>query len=393
MKNYILTGCDSHDKSMLLKIAHNDGAPQMRSFGSDREGRQKMTEHLKRCAKEVGGAEIVFGYEASGQGFGLYDDLKEAGIRCLVLAPTNLPRSPKSERDKTDEKDAQRVLDEIRAHVLAGKELSSVWVPDPQTRDDREVVRSRLDAAEKLSAIRIQIQSLLKRNDLRRPRGVSAPWTKPFRAWLLGLSKAPSALEAGARTALSSLLRQVEFLEEEVERLDQEVDRLSQTQRYREPVLELRKLKGVGVLTAMVFLTEMGDMARFCNRRQIGAYLGLAPTTYESGEAQDRKGHITHFGPWRVRRVLCQAFWCRMRTDAKEKAWFERWAQKHPKRKKVGVVAGMRRLGVRMWHRAFEAQQRQPHLFPPSVPPKGGDASLRPPQGAEAEALAGAPPD
>lgn len=393
MRNYILVGCDLHEKSMLLKIAHNDGAPQTRSFGADREARQKMAGCLKRCAHEVGGAQIVFGYEASGQGFGLYDDLQEAGIRCVVLAPTNLPRSPKSERDKTDEKDAQRVLDEIRAHVLAGKALSSVWVPDPQTRDDREPVRSRLDAADKLSAVRIQIQALLKRHDLRRPRGVTPPWTRRFQAWVLGLSKAPSPLEPGARAALASLLRQLEFLDQEVDLLEQEVVGLAQTERYRPGVLELRKLKGVGILTAMVFLTEVGDMARFCNRRQIGAYLGLAPTAYESGQAEDRKGHITHFGPWRVRRVLCQAFWCRMRTDAQEKAWFERWAKHHPKRKKVGVVAGMRRLGVRMWHRAWEAQPRQRHPIPPSVPPEGGDASLGPRHRVGAETLAGAPAD
>ena len=393
MRNYILVGCDLHDKRMLLKVAHNDGTPQTRSFGTDREGREKMVEHLKGRAREAGGAEVVFGYEASGAGFGLYDDLKEAGIRCHVLAPTNLPRSPKSERDKNDEKDAQRVLDEIRAHVLAGKTLSSVWVPDPQTRDDREIVRGRLDAADKVSAVRIQIQALLKRQDVRRPPGVTGAWTQRFRAWLAGLSKAPSPLGAGARTALASLLRQREFLDQEVDRLEQEVVRLAETERYREAVLELRTLKGVGILTAMVFLTEVGDMGRFCNRRQIGAYLGLAPTAYESGEAQDRKGHITHFGPWRVRRVLCQAFWCRMRTDAKEKAWFEHWGKDHPKRKKVGVVAGMRRLGVRMWHRAWEVQQRRRVGSPPPVPPEGGSASLRPRHWIPEDALAGAPAD
>ena len=42
------------------------------------------------------------------------------------------------------------------------------------------------------------------------------------------------------------------------------------------------------MLTALVFLTEMGDLARFANRRQIGAYLGLVPRSYESGAAGDR---------------------------------------------------------------------------------------------------------
>jgi transposase len=42
MDNYILTGCDLHDNSMVLKIAHNDQAPYERRFGGDLEARQKM---------------------------------------------------------------------------------------------------------------------------------------------------------------------------------------------------------------------------------------------------------------------------------------------------------------------------------------------------------------
>jgi hypothetical protein len=44
-----------------------------------------------------------------------------------------------------------------------------VWIPDAQTRDDRELVRLRLDLAEKSTGIKAQVQSLLKRNNLKRP--------------------------------------------------------------------------------------------------------------------------------------------------------------------------------------------------------------------------------
>ena len=64
---------------------------------------------------------------------------------------------------------------------------------------------------------------------------------------------------------------------------------------------------GVGVLTAMVYLTEMGDLKRFCNRRQVASYVGLVPSMMESCKSGERKGHITHQGSFRVRKVLCQA--------------------------------------------------------------------------------------
>jgi transposase len=94
----------------------------------------------------------------------------------------------------------------------------------------------------------------------------------------------------------------------------------------------------------------MGDLSRFSNRKQIGAYLGLAPSSNETGETGDRKGHITHQGSARVRYILCQMVWNRMRFDPDEKAAYERIVAKNPKHKKIAVVAGMRRLAIKMWH-------------------------------------------
>jgi transposase len=99
----------------------------------------------------------------------------------------------------------------------------------------------------------------------------------------------------------------------------------------------------------------VGDLRRFANRRQISAYLGLVPRSYESGDQQDRKGHITRQGPARVRRVLCQAAWSRIPEDRVDHAAYQRIVTKNPKHKKIAVVAMMRRLAVQMWHRGQQA--------------------------------------
>lgn len=359
MGKCIMVGCDLHDKNMLLKIAQGRGKAVKRSYRNDASGRRAMITALKKRASAAGGAKIIFAYEASGLGFGLYDELTEAGIKCYVLAPTKIAKSVKSRRSKTDEKDADAILDILRAHVLAGNELPAVWVPDPQTRDDREVVRARLDAAQKLTGLKSQIKTLLKRNGVAKPAGAGKGWTKGYRAWLRGLLGGGSPLRRGAQVGLGTLLRQLEFIEEEIALLDREVAALGETPRYLRSVRMMNYLKGVGVLTAMVFLTEMGDMSRFSNRRQVGSYLGLAPSIHESGESNDRKGHITHHGNARVRKVLCQATWSRVRTDSNEKAVYERIAAKNPKHKKIAVVAAMRRLAIRLWHIGLRSQVRE----------------------------------
>lgn len=375
MSQPIMVACDLHDKTMVLKLAVGTERPEKMTLANTTSGRQKLIAELRQRAAALEGAKVMFAYEASGLGFGLYDELSAAGIECHVLAPTCIARSVRQRRNKTDERDADQILEVLRGHVLAGNRLPQVWIPDHQTRDDRELLRMRLDVAEKITRIKAQVRTLLKRNHTRRPEGLGDGWTVPFRAWLAQWTKAQGGWKSGVREALASLLRQLESLEKELKRLNKAVLKLASEKRYAATLDRMvLELKGVGYLTALVFLTEVGDLARFANRRQIAAYLGLAPAADESGDRNDAKGHITHQGPSRVRKLLCQAVWSRVRTDPEEAAVYARLVAKNPKHKKIAIVAGMRRLAIRMWHsgqRAAAAQEDggRDHQAPRSLPP------------------------
>ena len=364
MCKHIMIGADVHDKSMLLMIAEGRGTQEKRSFANDAAGRKAMVALLESRARQAGHAKVSFAYEASCLGFGLCDMLLDSGFECHVLAPTNIARPAHHRRRKTDEKDAKLILEVLRGHLLAGNRLPSVWIPDPKTRDDREIVRARIDATEKLTALKAQVRTLLKRNGLVKPPMIGKGWTKAYRAWLRGLLRAGGPAKYGARVALGSFLRQMAAIEEEIGELDSELEAMLGTLRYAEPARALMGLKGVGRVTALVFLTELGDMGRFRNRKQVGAFLGLVPSSNESGESGERKGHITRQGPWRVRRVLCQATWARIRTNAPSEAVYRRIERRNPKHKKIAVVAVMRRLGIRMWRVALQAQRRASSLAP-----------------------------
>ena len=80
--------------------------------------------------------------------------------------------------------------------------------------------------------------------------------------------------------------------------------------------------------------------------------MGLVPSTFESGDIDDRKGRITRDGPYRLRSVLNQSFWAHLKHDGELRVVYDRIVEKNPKRKKKAVVACMRRLGIRMWHTA-----------------------------------------
>jgi transposase len=231
--------------------------------------------------------------------------------------------------------------------------MPSVWVPDYQTRDDRELVRRRLAVAEDKAKTQTRIRWLLKSNGVE--SCPAKPWTTGYGRWLEEL--AGGGLPPGAAAALGSLVRQWRWLAGEIERLDAQVLALSATARYAPLVSALCRRKGVGVLTAMVFLAEMGDLRRFANRQQVGSYLGLVPSSFETGEGADRKSHITGQGPSRVRKVLCQAQWSRLGSDPVERAVYERLVAKNPKHKKIALVARMRVLAVTLWHDGLKAME------------------------------------
>lgn len=369
MNQITIVGCDLHDRSMLLRLAAGMNEPQQRSFANDWEGRDAMVQHLIDFARRHGSDRIVFVYEASGQGYGLYDLLTDQGIECYVLSPTHLPKSAKQKRNKTDAKDAQMLLEKARAHVLAGNELPIVWTPPQALRNDRELVRARLETAGAGTTVKLQILSLLKRHGMA-PKTHS--WTRKFHRWL---AEQAARLPEVVAPVLTSLLARLEVLEQQILQLDRQLRKLSLSERYRAPCEALRKLRGVGLLTALVFLTEMGDLSRFPNRRTVAAYLGLTPAADESGDHSDRKGHITRQGPSRIRKVLCQAAWTSVRVDSAVRAAWLRIRGDRPQRGKKAVVAIMRQLGIRMWHVGLAAGVSSELAARPIPPPRWREAA------------------
>ncbi len=349
MSKVIMIGCDLHDRSLLIRFAVDQGQPQEASFSNDALGRRLLIERLQQLAEQEGAERIVFAYEASGQGYGLSDWLDQHGVECYVLSPTHLPKTPKSVKHKTDSRDAQMLLEQVRGFVLAGNPLPLVWTPPPRLRDDRELLRARIDAGDDTTRIKLQILSMLKRYGVLKPAWYTTRWSKRFVQWL---RETAAGMDDVVAPVLESLIERYELYQAEQHALDQAIGRLSKTDRYRAGCQELRQLPGVGLLTAMTFLTEMGDLQRFHNRREVAAYLGLCPASFESGEADDRKGRITRQGPARLRKLLCQAAWVAVRDCQDTAAAYHRIKGGKSNRTKKALVAVMRRLAIVMWHRA-----------------------------------------
>jgi transposase len=348
----IFCAIDLHQRSMLAGVAIGRGELSFRELDSDESsGVVELIGWLHGLERKTGGRVWVT-YEASGSGFRLADALGDEGFEVSVLAPTRLPVSAKSRTSKTDKRDVIRLHEVLRGHVLAGNELPSVWIPPAELRDDREIVRRRLDLKDQQTRVKNQIHGLLRRYGLKRPAEIKTNWTQKYLRWL---DQVAGDLGAGAGQLLRSLLREFSFFESETAELDRAVRELAETERYRDQARALTQIVGVGTLSAMVFLTELGDLERFPNRRALANYTGLTPRTYESGEDDDHKGHISKQGPARVRKILNQAAWSVVRCNGRQREWFQTRKSRGKSSKKL-ITAEMRRLAIYMWHVALDAK-------------------------------------
>jgi len=75
------------------------------------------------------------------------------------------------------------------------------------------------------------------------------------------------------------------------------------------PLVEaLRAMRGLDMISAVVFMATIGDLGRFETPRQLMAYLGLVPSEHSSGNSV-RRGGITKAGSGEARRMLVEAAW------------------------------------------------------------------------------------
>ena len=346
----IMVGIDMHVKTLVCEIGHGKKAPKKKTFTNETIGHYRLMDYIDEQKQIHNASDVLVAYEASGLGYVLYDKFNEKGYSCAILAPTELKRSATGFKKKRDKKDAHDIYETVRGHVLAGNQLHDVWVPDKNLRAERDVVRSLHDLSEKITQVKNQVQTLLKKYGIRRPEKIDS-WTKAFMFWLEDIGKKQSK---EFRICLHSFLRQISFLTDEKKYIEKEVKAIADKPKFKKVYEKLMEVPGVGVRTAMTFLTEIGDVTRFNNRREIGSYMGLTPSTNESGDADDRKGRITRSGPYRLRSILNQAVWIHLRFCGEEKVAYDRIATRNPKHKKKAVVACMRRLGIKLWHIACD---------------------------------------
>lgn len=236
-------------------------------------------------------------YEAGPTGFELARALEQAGVGCVVAAPSKIER-PAGDRVKTDRRDAERL---VRLLMIDG--LAAVRVPGPEEEALRDLVRAREALRRDLMCARHRVSKLLLRYGVRFEDPHST-WTDRHRRWLSTITLAQDATQ----TTLTDYVGAVDALVIRRQTLDAQIEQFWPVSPLAATISRLRCLRGIDTLTAVGLAVEIGDFARFDRASQLAAYLGLVPREYSSGETR-QQGAITKTGSRHARRLLTEAAW------------------------------------------------------------------------------------
>lgn len=339
-KRIIWIGLDVHAASIAL-ARFDEGATN--PITSELSNERKLIERtFKKLAAE---GELRVCYEAGPCGYEVCRQLRAMGIDCVVIAPSLIPSKP-GDRVKTDRRDAVKL-----ARLYRAGELTAVWVPSEDDEAARDVLRTREDARHARTAARHRLQKFLLRHGRRLAK---KGWTQTYWRWVL----AQKFERDNEKLVFEHYVQHVQFLDAQIKHLDEHIAALATSEPFRARVEKLCCLCGIGTLTAMVILAELGDLRRFDHPRQLMSYLGIVPSEHSSGNKQQR-GRITKTGNSHVRRVLIEAAWA-YRHGGRLTAHKQRALAKQPPAVAHIVHTASARLGRR--YRKLVGRGKKPNV-------------------------------
>ncbi len=273
------------------------------------------------------------GLEAGPLSQWLYAAMAEAGLAVELLETRHVRTALKTMPVKTDRNDARGIAQLMRLGWFRPVHCKSM-----EAQETRALLTARKLVQAKLHDLELSLRGIL------RGFGLKVGPTTParFEARIRELVAGHPNLE----TIAASLLAARAALRREFDRFERAVRGLA---RCDTRARLLMSVPGVGAIVALTFAAAIDDPARFKSSKDVGAYFGLTPTKYQSGET-DIDGRISKIGDASVRVALYEAANVMLVKPLKGCTALKSWAMKLARR--VGIkkakVALARKLAVIM---------------------------------------------
>ena len=282
----IVMGLDQHRAQITADWIDTDSGEVRRArvAPADRAG-------VRRFLERFCGQELEVALEATTGWRFVVEELRRigAGVHLAEPAETAARRGNKK-RAKNDRADARHVRE-----LLMIKRLPESWVPPDHILDLRARVRLRHTLSEQRSEWQQRIQATLYHHGCPQRRALM---TGEGRQWL-----AAQPLPEAAREQVTVAVAMIDALEVQIAPIDRELRAYA---RRQAGCRALMGHYGIGELTAVTILAELGDCTRFSSSRHAVRYAGMDITVHQSDQRR-APGHLSRQGPPALRWALYEA--------------------------------------------------------------------------------------
>lgn len=320
----IYLGLDVHRRKWSVTVYV--GGTFYKTYQQDSVG-----EHLLNfVSRNFPGGRYVACYEAGFCGFSVYRELRSLGIDCLVVNPNDVPQTGKGMLSKTDSSDSKRL-----GFALSRGMLKSIYIPGITIESDRKLLRYRQRIRRMLSGHRKSLKSTLMVLGIKIPQQHDRTyWSNGFTQWVRSLA----ITEPSMQSTLELILDDVEFLRQRLLLTNRKIRKLSAQDRYSKMFGILTSVPGIGLITAMTMLTEIGDIERFGSFAKFNSFIGVCPSEFSSGD-KERKGKMTSRKHARLRELIIEAAWVAIRADPALTLRFEELTRTKTRKRAIVVIA------------------------------------------------------
>jgi transposase len=289
-------------------------------------------EPVRRFLGRFGGQELEVALEATTGWRFVVEELRAigAGVHLAEPAETAARRGSKK-RAKSDRADARHLRE-----LLMLARVPESWIPPDHLLDLRARVRLRHALSEQRGEWQQRIQAVLYHHGCPQRRELM---TRDGRAWLTG-----QPLGETAREQVTVALAMLDALDVQLAPLDKELRAYAR----RQPGCRaLMAHYGIGALTAVTILAELGDCRRFSSSRHAVRYAGLDITVHQSDQRR-APGHLSRQGPPALRWALFEAAQVARRTGSPDRDYYTQAADRLGANRACLAIA--RKLLKRSYH-------------------------------------------
>lgn len=298
----IYIGIDTHKNNWTVTILVDELEHKTFSQNPDPS---VLSHYLKR---NFPNANYFAVYEAGYCGFWIQNELEKLGLNCCVVNPADVPTKDKERKRKNNRVDSRKLARSLRAG-----ELDPIYIPDREAQEDRSLIRARKIAVKQQTRYKNQIKATLSFYGTIIPESLKkSRWSGAFIQWL---EDTPMKTESG-KESLMYYIDELKHYRKRVAEVNRKVRKLAYSDKYKEQIKNLISIPGVGIITAMILLTELIDIDRFESLDFLASYVGLVPGEDSSGDDDDiNTTGITPRGNKYLKSILIEAAWIAARKD------------------------------------------------------------------------------